>query len=329
MSLIHGKFKTAVLVLSLLWLVGCVQTKPTPGYARAGDYIILGLGGVERNAAGEGALKGTDLTITLTDANSVQHTLQARYVFKSYADYTSRMNTSSIDGFAFDVGLTNMVPFDGGWFAVVPLTFPGQYTSPLPLAVGQATVSITSPKLTNIANSIEGDLSAVPIEIIAGVSPHDNEYQRQFIGYDDGGTNFQVEPDDLSGISEVGGLYLEINYSDDSFFEAGLEPMVVPSEHNPFVQLNYNHVSNGDGTGKVTVTLMNPAGFKTLANATQNSSLLSNLALRLIYFPTGTTTLATEAKASFSVDLANSYYIGMDGSVIAGMSPLMTHFEDL
>lgn len=321
--------KAIVLLLAIVWLAGCVQTKTAPGYARAGDYIVLGLGGVARNAGGAAALGADDLTITLTDANAVDHALEARYIFKSYLDYTSWMNFATIDGSTNTFGLSNMSAFDGGWFAVVPLTYPSQYSSPLPLAVGDATVSVASPKLTNIGNAIEGDLSAIPIEIIAGISPPDEDYQRQFIGYSDSGRNFVIAPDDLTGISEVGGLFLEIDYNDDSFFTAGVEPMVVPAENHPFVQLNYNHISNGDGTGKLLVTLLNSGGFKTGANATQNSSPLSSLALKLMYFSAIGDAKVPEAKASFSVNVGNSYYIDMVGGSLSGVTPVMTHISDL
>ena len=330
MSLIIKLFKASLFILALFWLAGCVQTKTTPGYAKAGDYIVLGLGGVERNANGAVSLRPTDLTITLTDANSVDHALKARYVFKSYVDYSTWMNAGILNGSEAPFGLTDMVPFDGGWFAVAPLTYPGLYTSPLPLAVGPATVSITSPKLTNIASSIqEGDLSAIPIDIIAGISPHDNDFQGQFFTYVDSGRNFVIAPDDLTGITEVGGAFLVINYNDDSFFNSGVEPMAVPSDHNPFVQLSYNHVANGDGTGTLYVTLLNPAGFKTVATASQNSSLLSSLTVKLMYFPAGTELEVAAAKASFSIDTASSYYIGMDGAVLSGITPVMTHIADL
>ena len=329
MSGVIKRFKVPALLLALLWLVGCVQTKTMPGYARAGDFIVIGLGGIERNAGGEPVLRKSDLTIEITDANSVSHALRPRYVFKSYPNYASFGNTGVLDGQSNLFGLTNMVPFDGGWFVVAPLTEFGTDDVPLPLAVGQATISVTSPKLTNTGNTQEGDLSTVPIEIIAGVSPFDNDYQRQFFAYGESGMSFVVSPDDLTGIDAVGGAFLAIEYSDDSFFTVDTEPMVVPLDHNPFVQLNYNHVPNGDGTGTLYVTLLNSQGFVTEANATANTSPQSHLGVKLIYFAPGIDTLAAQAKASFSVDAANSYYIGTDGSILAGVSPVLTHYEDL
>lgn len=320
------------LVMSLLVLVvlgGCVQSKTTPGYARAGDHIVIGLGGIERNVGGEVVLKATDLTVTLTDSASTVHTLDARFVYKSYVDYTAQINEFSFDGTNASIGLTNMVPFDGGWIVVAALTLPGQYDMPLPLAVGAATVSVTSPKLTNIANAVEGDLTAIPIEVIAGTSPEDVDFMRQFIGYSPSLRQFVISPDDLTGITEVGGAYVAIDYNDDSFFGGGVEPMVVPAAHNPFVQMGYNVDSNGDGTGTIYVSLLNPAGFKTPATAANNSSKLSDLTLNLVYFPPGAGSQATAAKANFSIDTVESYYVDMNGAVISGLTPMLDHIEDL
>ena len=314
------------LILVAAWLAGCVQSKPTPGYARTGDHIVLGLGGILRNAGGARLLTPEDLTIKLTDANSVQHTLKARYVFRAYPDHGATMNTLTLQGAYPQLGLTNMVPFDGGWFAVTPLTVPDQYDSPLPLAVGPATLSITSNKLNNINNSAEGDLTAIPIEILPGVSVQDVDYARQFLGYVSNTSGFVITPGSLAGISAVGGASLVINYSDDNFFNSGLDPMVVPIDQHPYVQLNYNVVPNGDGSGSIIVTLLNPAGFKTQATAEANSALLSHLGVKLLYFSDGT---AAAAKANFSLDVDRSYYIDMNGTMLPGVSPYLTHLHDL
>tara|TARA_R110000823_G_scaffold47903_16_gene121963 strand:+ start:58181 stop:59161 length:981 start_codon:yes stop_codon:yes gene_type:complete len=318
--------KVFICLLLAFWLAGCVQNKTTPGYARAGDHIVIGLGGTNRNAGGEPLLTAADLTLTLTDANSVSHTLEPRFIFKSYLDYGAQVNTFSFDGTNLQVGLAGMVPFDGGWFVVAPLTYPGQYSSPLPLAVGPATVSVTSPKLINTANNIEGDQTAVPIEIIPGTSAQDVEYVRQFVGYVETPTNFIIRPNSLAGVTELGGAYFVINYNDESFFENGLEPMLVPVAHSPYVQLSYNVKPNGEGGGKIYATLLNPAGFTALGAGSPNSSLLADLAVKLIYFSDGT---PAQAKTRFSIDPFNSYYVGLDGATLPGVSPTLTHAEDL
>lgn len=313
----------------LLWLGGCVQTKTTPGYARAGDHVVIGLGGIVRNASGAAVLTEDDLTITLTDANGTDFNLQPRMIFKTFADYSALMNTFTFNGTSAGLGLVGMVPYDGGWMVVAPLTPPNDYNNPLPLAVGAATISVTSPKLVNTASVVEGDLSEIPIEIIAGTSPEDIEFLRQFSGYLTTEESFLVAPDDLTGISEVGGAFFTINYNDDTFFQGGLAPVVVPANHNPYVQVNYNLVPNGDGTGKILVTLLNPAGFKTVATASANSSYLADLTLRLNYFGAVADADRALAKANFSVDTFNSYYIDLNGAVIPGVTPVLTHSVDL
>jgi hypothetical protein len=180
--------------------------------------------------------------------------------------------------------------------------------------------------LLNTADGVEGDLSSIPIEIIAGTAAQDTDFVRQFGAYLSTPTSFVVAPDTLAGINAVGGAFFTINYSDDSFFVNGVEPTVVPSNHNPYVQLNYNVIPNGDGTGKILVTLLNPAGFKTVATADPNSSYLSDLTVRLNYYSGGT---PAAAKAIFSVDAGNSYYIGLNGAVIPGVTPVLTHAIDL
>ncbi len=321
--------RVVYLCIVLFWLGGCVQTATTPGYARAGDHITIGLGGIIRNAGGEADLKGSDLTIILTDANGTQFNLQPRWVFKTFADYSAQVNTYTFNGTSTLVGLTGMVPYDGGWMVVAPLTLPNQYNSPLPLAVGAASISVTSPKLINTASAAEGDLSAIPVEIVAGTSPEDINFARQYGAYLTTQESFVIAPNDLAGIDAVGGAFFTIEYNDDTFFQSGLEPVVVPSNHNPYVQVNYNVIPNGDGTGRILVTLLNPAGFKTVATAEPNSSYLADLTLRLNYFGVVADADRSIAKANFSLDTFNSYYIGMDGAVIAGVTPILTHSVDL
>lgn len=318
--------KLAILVLAAVWLAGCVQTKTTPGYARAGDHIVIGLGGTVRNAGGNVALKPSDLTITLTDHNNQQFVLESRFIFKSYVDYTAQVNTYSFDGTNVQSGLTGMVPYDGGWFVVAPLTYPNQYGSPLPLAVGPAKISVASSKLTNTGNNLEGNLNAIPIEIIPGTSAQDVDFVRQFIGYVNTPNSFVIRPNSLAGLNDVGGAFLVIEYSDDSFFKNGVQPVVVPSDHNPYVQTNYNIVPNGDGSGTIYVTLVNPVGFKTVATADTNASLLSDLTIRMNYFSNGT---PAQAKTKFSINTIESHYIDLNGNTIGSIYPVLTHSVDL
>jgi hypothetical protein len=324
--IIGSSIKTILVLTALVWLSGCVQTKSVPGYARAGDIVVLGLGGIHRNTISTPVLATSDLNITITDSALNTYTLKASKVFKSYPNYSSSLTYSTFNG---ELDGLALMPFDGGWFVTVPLAQATDRTVPLPLAVGPATISITSVTPGDLVNTkllSEGDLDAIPIEIIAGTSTFDYAYNNQFDMYTQSTKTFDVAPVGLGSTATVGGAYFVINYTDDSLFLDGIEPMVLPSNHNPYVQLSYNVRPNGDGTGTILVTLLNPAGFTTPAVATKNSSMLADLTVKLQYFSSSD---ATVIKSAFSLDLASSYYIDMSGAVIPALSPQLTHFVDL
>ncbi|MCB1700889.1 MAG: hypothetical protein H6985_08755 [Pseudomonadales bacterium] len=74
---------------------------------------------------------------------------------------------------------------------------------------------MSSPKINNTGNFLEGNLDAIPIEIIEGVSTQDTDFVRQFVGYVATPKGFVISPDSLAGIDELGGAFLAINYSDE------------------------------------------------------------------------------------------------------------------
>ena len=61
-----------MLALPALLVSGCSSAVPTPNYARPGDVVTIGLGGVKCNAAGQRVFK-EDLTVTITDANGATY----------------------------------------------------------------------------------------------------------------------------------------------------------------------------------------------------------------------------------------------------------------
>ena len=97
-------------------------------------------------------------------------------------------------------------------------------------------------------------------------------------------------------------------------------------DHNPYVQLSYNVVPDGGTGGTIYVTLLNPAGFRDLSSSTTNSSLVSNLNIKLVYFNDGGTVL--DAQNSFSIRQDLSYYIGLDGTELA-LDPELKHLSEL
>jgi hypothetical protein len=312
-----SKNSYALLIVLVGLLSGCIQTQSIPSHARSGETIILGLGGIHRNAGSNYNLKKTDLSATLTDSSGIEHQLMVDALFKVYQDHNSVLNMGTItgvySGMDFDV-------YDGGWFAAVSLTTASPRQA-LPIASGDATIRVDSTDLINTNYApYEGDLLNIPIEIVEGEVEWDSDVLQQFNKYQSYENAFVVEPDDLAAVDEVAGAYLVIHYSDDSLLSR--EPIVIPVGHNPFIQLAYNVVNHGDGTGSIYVTLMNPAGFKTREARIDNSSLLADLSVRLQYFEVNGVDLNL-LEGSFTLDQSASYYVDMQGDAIFAIDPLM------
>jgi hypothetical protein len=317
MMIMKRKAGFFLLLLFLTMLAGCIQTQSIPSRAKTGETIILGLGGIHRNAMSNYDLTTNDLAATITDSIGNTYNLQVDVVFKVFQDHNSVLNMGTVtgiyDGLIFDV-------YDGGWFAVVSLTTANPRT-PLPLAPGSATIKIMASDLLNTKFvPYEGDLDAIPIEIISGQVAWDSDVLQQFTNYRSYDRAFSIVPDDLAGVTEVSGAYFVVDYSDDALFSQN--PIVVPVSHNPFVQLSYNVVANGNGTGSIYITLLNPAGFTTRSLRQDNASLLQDLGVRLQYFEVNGSNLDV-VEASFTLDAGSSYYIDTNGDVIPSISPSM------
>jgi hypothetical protein len=340
--------KLIVLFLLLLAVTACVQTKTVPGYARAGDYIVVGLGGIVRNVGGSSKLKASDLNITITDQDNNAHTLQPQALFKSYPDYSAYMNTVNLQGNMVlpAIALEGMVAYDGGWFAVVPLIYPGPGHVPLPLAPGIAKVSVTSAKLTNTNNISEGDLAEIPIEILAGQSEQDVDFVKQFSGYVDTNKGFQISPVDALAAFEqgtfiVGAFYVvryegvdEWGWTGDTAGFVGAPVTVVPAHHSPHTQVSYSVVPDGPEIGHIYISVMNSYGFV-------SSQFLGDVPSALTLFPASRLVdldvrlnylwdyNAAQANAKFSLQQADSYFITPDGQRVPGLASEMIHLEEL
>tara|TARA_R110002072_G_scaffold207524_6_gene365084 strand:+ start:227 stop:1183 length:957 start_codon:yes stop_codon:yes gene_type:complete len=315
----NGGLRIGLYLLIALLGIGCVQTKPVPSYARPGDTIVLGLGGIHRNANSNQNIVPGDLTIVLTDDADENFTLSVVNVFKVFPGYASRLNVASLEGVV--AGGLNLQAFDGGWFAIVRLTEGG---NPIDAVEGPATISITSSKLvnTNLSAGLvgEGDLTDIPIEILAGDSAVDPDYEQQFAAYAMSGNLVSVAPQDLGSIDSVGGANLVVNYSGA---QPPLELLVVPSGHNPYVQLSYKVLDNGDGSGSIRATVINPSGFTTAALQTPRQALLADLQLLFVPINNATTTIA------YAVDTAESYYFDLDGDTIQALDPELLLMSEL
>lgn len=309
-----------LLVLLAVFLSGCVQVSSIPGYARAGDTLVLGLGGIARNAGGQ-SLKLSDLQITITDHDNTTFALTPSRIFKAYPDYASGMNYNSINNSSYQIAPTPLTPYDGGYFVMLSLA---NGTTPLALAEGMARISISAPgKLTNTLSNFylqgqtqssitEGDLTSIPVYILPGTATSGVWNTTQFQGYERIGSTLVIKPQNLTGITTVGGAQLSITYPTANY-SSTRPAMVMPMNHNPNISLHQNAVVNSNGTTTLNVLLSASKGFTSAgANALQPS--LDDLSLSLVYF-----NKVSSAVALTDFQVSSSQYIDTAGSVISGL----------
>jgi hypothetical protein len=319
----QSSYVTCLALTTAICITGCVQQYPIPNAVRSGETLVLGLGGIQRNANGNQSLQTDDLQITLTDHAGNHFTLSPQATFKAFPDYASVVNYSAVKGSYL------LKPFDGGWFVSIPLVWPWDdqhQGEALPLAVGAGTVAITSSKLTNTAlQDLEGNLTSIPIEILPGSADSNKAiaYTQQFGAYT-GSKVLSIAPANLNGISSVGGLQLAITYPRSAaYLDANHSPMAIPNSHNPYIQIAQNIVANGDGTNTINVLLTAQKGFSAAANQTPLTPLLSDLTVQIMSFFNDESYTDAQLLADFNIDLAKSYYVDLNGNVMA-LQPVMT-----
>ncbi|HSB96068.1 MAG TPA: hypothetical protein VLC91_06455, partial [Spongiibacteraceae bacterium] len=302
--LTFNRLVLTAIALAIVCLSGCVQIASIPSYARAGDTVVLGLGGINRNWHGE---KPKNLQITITDSAAHTYTLKLGTIFQAYPDYLSATNYTALSG---DDGV-KLQAYDGGWFIAAGLT--NANSVPLPLALGSATLHITADNYTAVVDdqgqlfTQEGNLASIPLEILAG-APSNTNATAQFGAYDNNDTHFVVRPSSTS-TTTLGGAYYVINYQTDSDFGV-LKPMFFPVSRNPFVKMDYKLQQNSNGTGTYYVYIYNPSGFTASSPRDPKQGSLQDLSVNLEYYDVYG---ADAAKANFSLDTANSYFIDSSG----------------
>jgi hypothetical protein len=315
-------YGTCLALVAAIGASGCVQQYPIPNAVRSGETLVLGLGGIQRNANGNQKLQAGDLQVALTDHAGTQFILAPEATFKAFPDYASIVNYVAVKGDYL------LKPFDGGWFVTVPLVWPnGDHEGEaLPLAIGEGTVAITSNQLNNTAlEELEGDLTNIPIEILPGVADVNKaiSYKQQFVSYARDSV-LSIAPDSLSGVSSVGGLQLAITYPQSAaYLDANHPPMAVPNSHNPYIQIAQNIVVNNNGTNTINVLLTAQKGFSDAANQTALTPLLSDLTVQIMYFLNTEPYTEAQLLDDFEIDLAKSHYVDLNGNAMT-LQPVMT-----
>jgi hypothetical protein len=319
-----SKILLGTAVIATLFLTGCIGAGPTPDFAQPGGIVNVNLGGFKRNADSQ-LITTVDLTVTITDSNSDVYTPKLTGMFKAFPDHTSQYAVDVQD--RGDPNAGQLIPHDGALWVTLALCSPANAV--LPLAAGPATISISSPKLTQ-TNDIfggitEGTYSSIPITIAAtsyGVCQAFVQAQQQNLAYQSVGY-LTLQPSGPIGVT-VGGGQIEIEFDCELTNDDQITMRLVPLHSNPNVSLIQNVTPNGscsDGTtGTLTAIITNPDGFApSLAAWGQGQGTEEDLQLALVSSGGGIAFVAdADLPGSFTV---TGHYVDLNGDTIPGLTP--------
>jgi len=331
------QFLGLVFLLSALFIFsGCSSRQPISNYARSGDTVVLSLGGTDGNAL-VSVLKKQNISVTITDAASNTYTAKVRNVFRVYSDPTS--------GYDFRSPTANMnydnyvTPHQGLWLAVIDLVDPGSGAA-LPLAVGAASISLSSPDLNPWVDYpgwgwtwTNGDLRNIPIEILAGsgsTNPMNYLTPLTTAPLDSLTAGPQVEVTVLGTPSQaVGGGSFVFRVVNAGFGSGSGDqlPRAVTTTPDRNVQLAWSQVNQGDGTSLLKIMITNPHGFNVDNSKTglpTGNSLLRSLRFSIVWDSKVAGMTITDMNWTSSIQLVSGEYIDVNGNVLPELSPLLT-----
>lgn len=335
---IHIRLHIVVLV-PLLWVVGCASQQPLSNYARTGDTVMVSLGGTDTNALVP-VLRKEDMTATITDASNNVYPVKVRNVFRVYSDPTSKYSFSGPKPVnQSESEWEEWVPSHMGlWLAVIDLLDPNTEQIPA-LAIGQGKLAISSPELTPWIDYpgwgwtwTNGNLSSIPIEIVPGTgspNPLNRMDPVMHSPLDSLEALPQIEvravvPAEFNTI--IGGGTFVFRYVTADFGSAiGRRPRVTTTAADPNVQLASRYVDQGDGTTLITVLIGNPHGFRPDNNKNNNlmrgQSLLRSLRFDIMW--RDPVTDINNENWRGSLQYVSGQFVDLDGNPLPNITPIM------
>ncbi len=328
---ISGWLRVICLTLSIAALQACVQWTPTPDYARAGNTIVIGVGGVHRNASSAAYIPPSAVTVSLTDSLGSLHQLKVESLFRAYPGYGANSTAAAIHngGSGLDTE-----PYDGGWFVVASLV--DSNDNPLSsIAVGPASVAVSSAQLTNtLATGAfdipEGDLNDLGLEILEGTASYDSDYILSLQKFAPLPGLALIRPNGLVGNEQIGAARYRFEFSggNATAITAGIangdyKLYAIPAHHNPFVQINSHLVDNGDGSGYLDIYVLNPYGFSATTDANFRGALHQDLSVQVAAMAEACHGCLQQWGASFTLNPVVSEYYDIDGNPLAGVTPML------
>jgi len=314
-----SRLKFLLFIPLALAISGCFSQFSSPGQVVDGGLINVGLGGIKRNSTGK-SLTGADISATIEDDLGVEYPVKVEGLFRAYPDHTSTYSRETLD--RVNTFWNELEPYDGMWWATIRLVTLGG--APLGLSDGPATLRITSPELINTGWQYEGNLAAgIPIQILPGTTSISNDELQQYSSYRHQ-RSLTIRPDDLTGVSEVGGMQVKMTYNTAALSAATITPRFVPYSHDPNINIIQHTVDNGDGTNSLIAMVTNPEGF--VPNADPGTYVAGNSTFADLSFAVvlvDATTLADGWNANYWFETADSYFIDQNGDVIATVAPVL------
>lgn len=308
---------------------GCINTQALPSYARPGDLVSVGLGGIKRNTDGTTAWIAAQITAEIYYPSGPDAGLRVpvavAQTFRAYPDHTSQYAVNSLDRSNPQNNFKELDPYDGQWWVTLQLVTPGTAT-PAPLPAGSARIELTVPGMTDNSWAYEGQLKNFPIEILSGTRDVSQNEVYQYAAYQHEETLMVMPSGNLNGLA-IGGLQVKVDY-DPTALTSGtaLLPRLVPVSHDPNINIiqYIDTTDTGDGRHHLIAMVTNPNGFVELDGGSWAIGKSTHKDLWFAVTVDDASELGTGWESNYAIDFGESFYIDNDGNVIGALSPALT-----
>jgi hypothetical protein len=282
---------------------------------QSGDFVSVNLGGIKRNLGGQ-LLKRSQITATITDANSNVYPLRIDRIYRVHPDHTSIYTAQMAMGPDPD-DPSSLYPYDGAVY--VSLILSDASNTPLPLAPGPATISVSSSKLIQTAMLGEGSYTSISVQVLPGTRTPTYEETQQYYAYAPM-KYLTIKPAAGTPSSPIYGGQFELRYNAAVLASGSYEPRVVPISHDPNISIIQTTRDNGDGTKSLLAYVTNPNGFGTLATWSIGKSNVLDLNFAV---SSSTSDTFTNWETNFNLVSAGTYYVDQNGDKLTNVTPTL------
>ena len=296
-------------------LTACISPSTSPSYVQSGDFVSVNLGGIKRNLGGQ-LLKRSDITATIKDANNNVYPLRKDRIYRVYPDHTSNYGASmSMSPDPADP--SSLHPYDGAVY--ISLALSDASNTPLPLAPGPATISVSSSKLIQTGMVGEGSYASISVQILPGTRTPTYEETQQYYAYAPM-THLSIKPTAGTPSSPIYGGQFELRYNAAAVALGTYEPRLVPISHDPNITIIQTTKDNGDGTKSLLAYITNPNGFATLSAWSMGKSNVLDLNFAVISDNSDT---FANWESNFDLVAAATYYVDQNGDKLTNVAPTL------